>query len=315
MDIHYIEPLSRGYHRMKQALFQPFDLRKWFVVGFTAFLAGLTDCHGGSGGGGGRSRGRADLDDVLYFPLRAQEWLLDHPYWFVLILVGIFILFVLGTLLTWVSSRGKFMFLDNVVHDRAQVAMPWYDFRVQGNSLFLWSFTTGMLFLAAIIPYLVFSYSAIMQIYEQTWEPAALIAPAIVLVIGLIAIICVAALIDLLLVHFIVPLMYRSKVKVLAAWRMLLALAGRHAFYFVGYVLFVFVLSICIGIGIMLGVLLTCCIGLIFLIIPYINAVALLPISYTMRAFSVEFLEQFGPEYTVFPPAEAGGEKGMPTAY
>jgi len=36
-------------------------------------------------------------------------------------------------------SRGKFMFLDNVVHDRAEVSQPWQDFRRLGNSLFLGS--------------------------------------------------------------------------------------------------------------------------------------------------------------------------------
>ena len=43
MRIHYIEPLSRAISRTKQALFNPMDLRKWFVVGFSAFLAALAD--------------------------------------------------------------------------------------------------------------------------------------------------------------------------------------------------------------------------------------------------------------------------------
>ena len=43
MSIHYIEPLSRAISRTKQALFNPMDPRKWFVVGFSAFLAALTD--------------------------------------------------------------------------------------------------------------------------------------------------------------------------------------------------------------------------------------------------------------------------------
>ena len=45
MQIRFIDPLSRGWGRMKKALFQPFDMKKWFLVGFTAFLAGLADCH------------------------------------------------------------------------------------------------------------------------------------------------------------------------------------------------------------------------------------------------------------------------------
>ncbi|MCK7479509.1 MAG: hypothetical protein M0C28_20810 [Candidatus Moduliflexus flocculans] len=52
MTIQFLEPLHRAWNRMKIALFKPFDLHKWFVVGFTAFLAGDDGrCTGGSGGG------------------------------------------------------------------------------------------------------------------------------------------------------------------------------------------------------------------------------------------------------------------------
>jgi hypothetical protein len=38
MTIRFMEPLGRAWQRMKQALFRPFDIHKWFVVGFNAFL-------------------------------------------------------------------------------------------------------------------------------------------------------------------------------------------------------------------------------------------------------------------------------------
>ena len=50
--------------------------------------------------------------------------------------------------------------------------------------------------------------------------------------------------------------------------------------------------------------LLTCCIGFIFLIIPYIGSVIMLPVSVTFRSLSLEFLEQFGPDYKIFPDIE-----------
>jgi len=40
---------------------------------------------------------------------------------------------------------------------------------------------------------------------------------------------------------------------------------------------------------------------ILLLITPYIGSVVLLPVSYTFRAFSVEFLEQFGDDFTIFP--------------
>jgi hypothetical protein len=39
--------------------------------------------------------------------------------------------------------------------------------------------------------------------------------------------------------------------------------------------------------------------------IPYIGSVILLPVSYTFRAFSIEFLAQFGEKFDVFPKEES----------
>jgi hypothetical protein len=56
-------------------------------------------------------------------------------------------------------------------------------------------------------------------------------------------------------------------------------------------------LTIAVVIIVLIAALATCCIGLILLMIPFINAVVLLPISYTYRAFSIEFLAQFGRDF------------------
>ena len=49
----------------------------------------------------------------------------------------------------------------------------------------------------------------------------------------------------------------------------------------------------------MLFGLLTCCIGWLLLAIPYIGAVVMLPIYVTFRSLDLEFLGQFGAEYTL----------------
>ncbi|MEZ5082559.1 MAG: hypothetical protein R2750_03800 [Bacteroidales bacterium] len=74
MNIDYIEPLSRGWARMKKALFQPFDLAKWFTVGFTAFLAALMD-GGGGGGGNSRNYGKAKFDFDDFFNFLVMQWI------------------------------------------------------------------------------------------------------------------------------------------------------------------------------------------------------------------------------------------------
>lgn len=305
MDIRYFEPLSRAYKRMKVALFNPFDLRKWFVVGFTAFLAGLTDFGGGGGGGQGKV-GEGDWEEVLYFPRTAQQWLTDHPQWFLLIVFGLVLIVIIVVVLTWLSSRGKFMFLDNVVHDRAQVAKPWYEFRGEAFSLFLWRIGIGILVLALVIPYLVYCYTSLVGVYEQGWDATALVFPFVTMIIGLIAMIAFVAYVELLLVDFVVPIMYRSRIKVLAGWGVFLPLFGKHLLSFIGYGLFILVLKIAVGIGIIIVGIFTCCIGFVLMVIPYIGSVVLLPVSYTFRALSVEFLEQYGTEYQFFPKVDSG---------
>lgn len=44
----YIAPTSRAFGRMTTILFRPFDLGKWFVLGFSAWLATLLDGGGSS---------------------------------------------------------------------------------------------------------------------------------------------------------------------------------------------------------------------------------------------------------------------------
>lgn len=305
MTIQYLNPLARGWERMKIALFQPFDLKKWFVVGFTAFLAGLTDWHSG-GGSGAKGRGRIDWDDVVYFPDRAWEWLRDNPGWFTLIIFGVFFIFILMVLFTWLSSRGKFMFLDNMIHNRAQVVKPWYEYRAEGNSLFLWSFLFGILVFAIIVLYFIQCYSVLRDLYESRVNVTILLMPAILMLLGFFGILLLAGYIDLLLCDFVVPLMYKYRINTIKAWLQFFPLFSAHFFHFIGYGFVVLFVIILVVIGIVFAGLLTCCIGFVLLLIPYINAVVLLPISYTLRAFSVEFLEQFGPAYYIFPRPAAG---------
>ena len=305
MTINYIDPLSRAWGRMKKALFHPFDISKWLVVGFTAFLAGLMDWHkGGDGDSKYRGRGRFDYDDFLEFPGRAWEWLLDNPGWFVLIVIGLvcFILFIV--LLTWLSSRGKFMFLDNVVHDRAQVVKPWHEFKIQGNSLFLWRLCFGFICFVLVITFLVFCFFVAYNLHES-YAPRQMWVLAIVgmVLLGLTMII-ITGYITVFLNDFVVPIMYKHDMRTFQAWSRFLPLFSRHFWYFLFWGIIMFLLHILAIICVLVLGLFTCCIGIILVIIPYIGSVITLPISYTFRAFSLEFLEQFGPDYTLFPKAE-----------
>ena len=301
MNISYGEPISKGWDRMKNALFNPFDLGKWFVIGFTAFLAGLAD---GPGFGNGSYKSGTDnwnFENLAEYPGNAWEWLLANTLWSILIIIGILLLIALGILVTWLSSRGKFMFLDNVVHDRALISKPWNQFKTLGYSLFLWRICFGIIFFAVIALFVLATVSIGYYFHSNDFSGffTGLIITGMVLWLFVICIII--AYITLFLSHFIVPIMYKNNIGAVEAWKRFMPLLRGHMLHFIFYGLIIFLISILIFICIAVIGLFTCCIGFILLSIPYIGSVITLPVTYTFRALSVEFLEQFGPEYEIFP--------------
>ncbi|MBN1479521.1 hypothetical protein EH223_16505 [candidate division KSB1 bacterium] len=300
MNIQFAEPLSRGFHRMKVALFKPFDVKKWFVVGFTAFLAGLLDGGGGGGGKGdyGIKNNVDDFGDILEAPYHALNWLQDNPEWALLIFFIAGLIFLFIVFLTWVSSRGKFMFVDNVVHDRALVAQPWREYTREGNSLFIWRLFYGLLCFAIIIGFLFQTWRSAYDLYYDDYHFPWLFF--VKMGILLLLLVLFLSYIELLLNEFVVAVMYKHRLGVMQAWSRLLTIHWTYLPQFILFGLFWLLLSIAAFILVIIAALLTCCLGLILLIIPYINAVVLLPLSFTFRSFSLEFLAQFGDEYNVF---------------
>jgi hypothetical protein len=301
MKIQFIEPLSQGISRMRRDLFNPFDLKKWFIVGFTAFLAGFID--GGSSGNpfAWRNMGKGskfDQEDILFFPQRAWQWLTGHPGWAIFIVVMIFLVFIIGMILAWLGCRGKFMFLDNVVHGRALVVAPWYEYRKEAKSFFLFNLIWGGISLAIVVAYTAFCFIQLQTVYARS---GALIVPVILAILGLVVYAIISLFLLTLIKDFVVLIMYRDRISTLQAIQKFIPLFLSQFIYFLGYELFLVCLSLLVVIGTAIAGCITCCIGFVILMIPYINAVILLPIPYALRAFSVEFLEQFGPEYQIFP--------------
>ena len=62
------EPISQAYERTAAMLFKPFEIRKWFVLGFAAFLAQL-----GEGGLAPEARRTARATDAYVRPRRAVD--------------------------------------------------------------------------------------------------------------------------------------------------------------------------------------------------------------------------------------------------
>lgn len=299
MNTNYSQPLSNGFERMKKALFQPFDISKWINIGFTAFIAGLTDCAGG-GGGGGNSGTRFkdfDWDEFFSFPETATNWLVSHPLWFSLIITGVFFVIAVAIIFNWLSSRGKFMFLFNVVNNKDEVVKPWNDFRKQGNSLFWWKFVYGWLILGVFILFFVYTFGIFKNIHNGIIPDIAKFGFIGGIIFTFIGLLIVTGYISLFLNDFVVPIMYKHRISALKAWSKFLSLLIRNMGRFFVYGLLILILKIATTIAVIFLAVLTCCIGLLIIMIPFVGTVILLPISYTFRAFSIEYFALFGDEF------------------
>ncbi|MCB1062052.1 MAG: hypothetical protein KDN20_03900 [Verrucomicrobiae bacterium] len=294
---------------MATILFRPFNFGKWFVLGFTAWLAGLMDGGSSSSGGGGGntgpdsgSGGKEEFEEMIK---QAGLWVKENADWVIPLGVGLIVfLIVLIVVLFWLSSRGKFMFLDNVVHDRALVKQPWREYREQGNSLFWWR-----LVFFGITAVIVLSIVGVAgyQLYvgfdeshlSQEWILLAVGAGALILLVSL-----VVAYIGMLLGDFVIPIMYQQSIPVTEAWRRTLSLNGANVGRFLLYALWRMLMALGSAFLILAMVVMTCCIGGIVLAIPVLGAVLLLPITVFFRSLGPEYLRQFGLEYDLWANAE-----------
>ena len=294
--IEYIAPTKRAFERMKDILFRPFNIQKWFILGFSAWLAALGDGGGSSGGGGSDfESGHGANSDWL---AEAANWIEENLIVVVSIGLVVFAVIVAISLaVLWIQSRGKFMFLDNVIHDRTLISEPWKQFKDVANSLFRWKFIFvliigfGFLSLGGWAFYIAWP-----MIQEKAFNMDAL--PSLV-IIGVLFIVLVLAIsyISMLLENFVIPLMHRDGLPATVAWRKLLSLHRERTGAFVLFFLWMIVIGFLTGLAVIAIVLGTCCIALIPLIIPYLGTVLLLPLYVFMRLLGPEFLKQFGDDF------------------
>jgi hypothetical protein len=300
-------PVTDAIERAKLMLFRPFDISKWFIIGFCAWLAGLGGSGGSSGGnfrtgGGGGPPGNAPSAREIMD--QAMRFLTQNLSWIVPLAVSLLLLaLVVGLLLTWVSSRGKFMFLYCVALDRAEVVLPWREFKREADSLFWFRFVLALVGMLVTLPPLagILYIVGRMLYYSRAAEADIMSAVGLGVVYFVLAI--GFTLVRKFTLDFVVPIMYLRRTNCTAAWGEFLSLLRANVGRFVLYVLFQIVLALAIGFLVMGVVILTCCIALLFLMLPYIGTVLLLPVLVFDRSYSLYYLAQFGPAYNVFAPA------------
>jgi hypothetical protein len=287
--IEIFKPFGEAWELMQVTLFRPFDFSKWLIIGFAAFLSG----HFAAGGFNFPIRNfrahEQNTNLASSFPDQWKPWLPVGIALFVVLIIVLFLLFL------WIKARGSFVFTDCVVQNRAAIVQPWREYRREGNSYFLFlmaiAFASmavfGLLALLVVVPLGIFGHG------RSTAEMTPLVAVSIALL--LVAWICWTIFFGIVN-HFMVPVMYRQRCQAIEAFRNVVSLAVDHAGSFVLFCLF----GICLLLAmIVIGAIvtcLTCCLAAL----PYVGTVIMLPVFVCLRAFSLCFLRQFGPEYDVW---------------
>src|SRR5947209_6626894 len=299
--IEILSPFNQAIELTRLILFRPFDITKWLIVGFAAFLSGWLNSGGGSINPW-RFRGwNTSSAQAPQFQFRSFN--IEHAGVFFLVLIAVLVIFIfaIAILWLWITSRGRFIFIDCLVRNRAAIAEPWREFRREGNRFFLFLIVliVASIAIVALLGGFVFGFLVLWRNYHISNTPALLV----LVPIAVFAWVAFAVVVNLI-IYFMPPVMYTRRCSPGEAARGILRLVLDEPAPFIFFILFM--IALWIG-WIMAGCLvtcLTCCLAAL----PYIGTVIVLPIPVFFRSFSLLFLRQFGPDWDVW------GTFAVPTA-
>ena len=283
--IEIFAPFGEAWDWMKRILFQPFDFRKWLVIGFAAFLANFS--------GNANFNFNPDIGDKGDWSFRSMsndatgsnEWLTSCAV--PLLIAGAILVLAIFVVLLWIGSRGRFILTDCIVRNRGAIGEPWREYRREGNSFFLFSLIVGLIVLAIV----AIAFVPVLLPFIQGWtEGAAFVASLSVGIVLLVAVIFLITAAWSLTSQLMVPVMYRQRCRALVAFRQIVGLITTRPGPILLYLLFFFVLALAAAMIACLSLPFTCCIAAI----PYVGTVILLPVYVMLAAFQLFFLRQFG---------------------
>jgi len=301
-----IDPISPAIERAKIMLFRPFDLKRWFVIGFCAWLAYLGSGGGGGGGGNlnvGDHRGDFEMREALN---EAKEFVLGNLHWIIPVaIIAVVIGITLWLVFTWLNSRGKFMFLHCVAENKAEVVNPWGKFKKHADNLFLFRIVLWLISLMVVgLPAIGMVFLIIMAA-SKTGLYAISIPGIVILGLIIFAISIALFLVKKFTMDFVVPIMFLRTVSCVAGWREFMTILSANKLRFALYLLFQIVIKVALGVIKIMACCIGCCLCCVsaLLLIPYIGTVILLPLFVFGQSYSLYYLKQFGPAFDVFSPA------------
>ncbi len=281
-------PLEEAWKKTRALLFEPFEMSRWFLIGFSAWLASIQ-------GSFPSFRVPAPHDDSGHPSLPQIP-----PDWIPIVIVAavVVVILVIGILLvlSWLSARGQFMFLDCLIKQRGAVKEPWRLSRENGWSLFVFQVFVMLAILLAVVMTIGIGLAlAWSDIRSRSWGAPGILGLAFS-GISLFVIILVGGAIGLVIHDIVVPLMQKTGVPARDAFVRACHLVREFAGTFLLYMLLRSALLFAAAIVFLVGGCCTCCIAFL----PYIGTVLLLPLHVFLRYYPLVFLAQFGPDYDVW---------------
>jgi hypothetical protein len=303
--INFTRAFSTAWERMSILLFQPFRLEKWAGIGFSAFLAGLL-----VGGNGKTLSFQTDFDPSDWKNAKfnfsssgnadaMQQLHGDMSHMFNALAVGMSVAFValvvvvalaILMVLYWLGARGQFMFLDNLVRNRASISEPWERYAAPANQFF-WFYLLLQLGLYVVLGVFV-------AIGVSVVLPMGGLKIVGIGLLGFVAVVVWAA-IELVLLFYRewgTAIMFRTGATASRAFFVTMALLPKHAGSVAAYLglrvaMFIAEVVLCYTV---------CCVSLCTYSIPYLGTVFVLPMLIYVRCFTLDCLAQMEPGYDAF---------------
>jgi hypothetical protein len=293
-----LDAFTPALNHTRKMLFEPFDIGKWFVLGFVIFLAQLISADFGGWGGSriqdklGRNHYQGNGAHELQ---QAAQWVVDHVGWILLIGFALFMLInIIGLVIQYIGARGHFMFLECVMENKAEVAVPWRNASRPAWSLFLWRVAVFLLLFWCFILLLAMPAWGLARVAAagEFSFPGSLISllPFVAIYIPLAILVALA---DLLVRDFVTPVMVLHRIDLLGALEKSMDLWRDRLGTLILFLLFRLIISVLAGVVGVTVACLTCCIGALPVIYQTITA----PIHVFVRSWTLAILEQFGPEW------------------
>ncbi|PYI73517.1 MAG: hypothetical protein DMF08_03345 [Verrucomicrobia bacterium] len=116
---------------------------------------------------------------------------------------------LLIVLFAWLRARGRFIFVDRIVRNRAAIVAPWKEFRGEGNSFFLFSLFVVLVFIAVI---LIAGLALIVPFYSTGDQAEPGLGFWIGLSLSIIVAVCLAFA-WALFTQLMIPIMYRQRCR------------------------------------------------------------------------------------------------------